>query len=199
MRRSIPAFALACAVAAVPASAEDAAPPSPAAGVDYRLVFEHGPEARRVEIRRSGEIFRQEMLDVSRQAAILYDAAAGTATIIDGAKVVRMPADPGTIGGLDAGATMAATSESPVTWTAGETRRIAGTECREHRAEGSRDGRPLVGVFCVTGDGVLLAYTLSGPGQIGRAFAATAFEIGPQPPELFEWARKVPDATQTSD
>ncbi len=189
--------ALTC--AAGRSAAQDAVPPSPVAGLDYRVVYEHGPDRRLLEVRRSGEIFRQEMINVSRQAAILYDTAAGTATVIDGASVVRMPVTPGLIGGLDAAATMAAMSEASVRWRTGETRTVAGTECRDHRAEGMRDGRPLVGVFCVTADGVPLAYTLEGPGQIGRAFSAVTFEIGPQAPELFEWARKVPDEAQTSD
>ncbi len=202
MRHSFAALVLALGATCVsgsPSSAQDAPPPSPRAGLDYRVVYKHGPEGRLLEVRRSGEIFRQEMVNVSRQAAILYDTAAGTATVIDGASVLRMPITPGSIGGLDAAATMAAMSEVSVRWRTGEARTVAGTECRDHHAEGVRDDRPLVGVFCVTADGVPLAYTLGGPGQIGRAFTAATFEIGPQPPEFFEWARKMPDEAKTSD
>ena len=174
-------------------------PPSPATGLDYRLVMRHGPQGEALEIRRSGPIYRHEMLGVSKQAAILYDSENGTATVIDGAEVTRFPVAPHEIGGFDASATMAGLSDEPVEWTRGEAREIAGGACNDYIAKGSRDGVALEGRFCVTADGVLLGYTLGGAGQIGRTYEASTFEIGPQPPELFEWARKIPEAAETGD
>jgi hypothetical protein len=182
-----PARAVAAALGvAFVATMAEAAPPAPRPGMEYRLVLRQGPEARDIEIRHRGTRYRHELLGEERAAVILYETETSAATVIDGDAVFTLTIPPTELGGFDAPAMMAGLADGPVTWTPGPGRRIAGADCTEHTGTGRKDGAAVFGRYCVTDDGIVLAITTGGAGQVGRALEAVAFEIAPQPPDLFE-------------
>ena len=93
---------------------------------------------------------------------------------------------PTEIGGFDAPAMMAGLADGAVTWTTGPSRRFAGADCVEHTGTGRRNGAEVFGRYCVTDDGIVLAITTGGAGQIGRALEAVELELAPQPAGLFD-------------
>ena len=161
-------------------------PPPPAAGVDYRAVYLQGPDRRKVEIRKHEASYLHRLPDAAVRAEIHYDPQTKVATIFEGDEVLRLRVAPGQIGGFDARAMMSGLSDTEVNWQAGETRRIAGAQCRVHLATGQAGGRAITGRFCVTPEGILLAIETGGPGRIGQALVAETLEIAPQPPEAFD-------------
>ncbi len=180
MRAALAALAL-----AVPGAAP-AAPPAPAPGLDYRLVLHQGATGPRIEIRKHAGEYLHTLMGSDPPSSIHYDTASGIATVLDGAEVVRLRLAPSELGGFDAEGMMAGLSETPVTWETGATRTIAGAGCTEHTGTGTRDGTKLIGRFCVTAEGILLAIATGGPGQTGRALEAETLEIGPQPAAPFD-------------
>ena len=183
------AFALVAALVAPVAVFGDEAPPSPAAGVDYRVVLKDATSGERIEIRRRGNVFRHEILDGGNSAVIFYETDTGVSTVVDDDAVYILPTGISELAGSDASAMMRGLSDSPVEWTDGDPGSVAGERCREHIASGTREGGALSGRFCVTPDGVVLAISIGGPGQVGREYAASEFARGAQPVLIFDIPR----------
>lgn len=164
-----------------------AAPPSPQAGVDYRIVLAKPPQGDVVEIRRRGDLYRHALVGEKLGGVILYRASTGEAAVVERDAIYLMQMTPSELGGFDAPAMMSGLVDEAPVWTTGATREISGATCTEHTGSGMRDGAPVEAVFCVTEQGIILSIGIGGPGQVGTRLEASEFRIGSQPFELFDF------------